>query len=173
MSESLQSVLIGQSPLYGLIVVALIFTAARPIRAGAGELRSLARIFLAGIACQCVHLIEELVTGFHHQFPRLLGLADWSAEFFVAFNVVWLALWALSAAAVDLRMRASLFPMWFFAFGMVGNAIWHPLFAVAKGGYFPGLFTSPLVGAAGVVVLRRLFAATGVDRGSSAGLKPL
>ena len=168
MSESLQSILIGQSALYVLILVALIFTAARPIRADATEMRSLSRIFLVGIACQCVHLVEEFVTGFHHQFPTLLGLAPWSAEFFVAFNIVWLALWALSAATVDWRLRVVLFPVWFFAFGMVGNAIWHPLLAIAKGGYFPGLFTSPIVGAAGVVVLRRLVAVTGVKRQRSA-----
>ncbi len=168
MSENLQSILIGQSALYVLILVALIFTAARPIRSDAAELRGLSRIFLFGIACQCVHLIEEFVTGFHLQFPRLLGLTGWSAEFFVAFNVACLASWALSAAAVDLRMRVVLFPVWFFAFGMVGNAIWHPLLAIAKGGYFPGLFTSPIVGATGFIVLRRLVAVTGVNRQRSA-----
>jgi len=32
----------------------------------------------------------------------------------------------------------------------MANAIAHPLLAVAAGGYFPGLVSSPFIGAAGV-----------------------
>ena len=35
----------------------------------------------------------------------------------------------------------------FLAIGMVLNGIVHPLLSVRAGGYFPGLVTSPLVGA--------------------------
>ncbi len=36
------------------------------------------------------------------------------------------------------------------------NGVVHPLLAVASGGYFPGLWSSPLVGIVGVLLLRAL-----------------
>ncbi len=165
MSDGLRSILLGQAALYAVMAAALGLAFARPVTAEAPQLRALGRLFLIGVACQCVHLIEELVTGFHQELPRLLGLADWSVEFFISFNVIWLALWAGAAAAIESRSRAAFFPIWFFALGMVGNAIWHPLLAMARRGYFPGLFTSPIVGVAGVVVLRRLLAVTAARSG--------
>ncbi|MBI2569230.1 MAG: hypothetical protein HYV63_19595 [Candidatus Schekmanbacteria bacterium] len=48
------------------------------------------------------------------------------------------------------------------------NGIGHPLFAVASGGYFPGLITSPLIGVAGVVLWGRLLRATAERLGDSA-----
>jgi len=53
-------------------------------------------------------------------------------------------------------MRVAFFPVRFFAIGMVGNAIWHPLLCLATGGYFPGLWTSPFGGVIGVILLSRL-----------------
>jgi hypothetical protein len=43
---------------------------------------------------------------------------------------------------------------------MTGNGVAHPLLSVATGGYFPGLFTSPVVGGIGLVLLSRLWKAT-------------
>lgn len=156
-SDGLRSILLGQSALYVLMCVALLLTFTREPRAGPGHVHGLARTFLLCLSLQCVHLIEEFVTGFHVELPRLLGLVPWSAEFFLSFNIVWLAVWIVAAVGIEARVRLALFPIWFFALGMVANAIWHPLLAVAKGGYFPGLLTSPVVGAAGVLVLRGLW----------------
>jgi len=84
----------------------------------------------------------------------------WPSEFFVIFNLVWIALWLLAAVGVKRGMRTAFFPLWFFAIGMVGNALWHPLLSLATGGYFPGLFTSPFAGIIGVMLLSRLWKLT-------------
>ena len=47
------------------------------------------------------------------------------------------------------------------------NGLAHPLLAARTGGYFPGLFSSPLVGVVvGVLLLRRLFLVTGEPHSS-------
>ncbi len=89
-----------------------------------------------------------------------LGLSPWSAEFFVAFNVVWIAIWVLSAVALWEGSRWALAPIWFFAIGMTLNGIAHPLLALQAAGYFPGLASSPVVGVFGVVLWSRLLAFT-------------
>lgn len=156
----MRSIVAGQSALYVLAAVALLLTVMRATPRDPRQVADLRRVFLAGVACQCIHMIEELLTGFHVLLPAVFGQAPWSVEFFVTFNVIWIAIWVLAAAGVERRPRLALFPIWFFALGMVGNGIWHPLLALLRQGYFPGLFTSPLVGIAGVVVMRRLLAAT-------------
>jgi hypothetical protein len=55
-----------------------------------------------------------------------------------------------------MRRRAALFPLWFLAIGGVANGLAHPSFSLRTGGYFPGLVTSPLVGFASLLLLRRL-----------------
>lgn len=160
MSEGVRSIVAGQSALYVLAAVALLLTVVRATPRDPRQIADLRRAFLAGVACQCIHMIEELLTGFHVLLPAVFGQPAWSAEFFVTFNVAWIAVWVLAAAALEGWPRLALFPIWFFGLGMVGNAVWHPLLALLRQGYFPGLFTSPLVGIAGVVVMRRLIAAT-------------
>jgi len=58
-------------------------------------------------------------------------------------------------------MRAALFPLWFLAIASLANGVAHPLLSVQAGRYFPGLFTSPLVGVAGLALLRQMALATG------------
>ena len=87
------------------------------------------------------------MTGFHERFPQMLGLPAWSGEFFVAFNLFWISVWVLSSIGVRTNFRPAFFPVWFFAIGMAGNGFAHPALAIAAAGYFPGLFTSPVVGA--------------------------
>jgi hypothetical protein len=77
-------------------------------------------------------------------------------QFFVSFNLFWLAIWILSASAFAARRRAAFFPLWFLAIGCTANGIAHPLLSMRTGGYFPGLVTSLAVGVIGVVLLRRL-----------------
>jgi len=45
------------------------------------------RLFLIGLAAQCMHFMEEFVTRFQDRFPTLLGLLAWSENFFVVFNL--------------------------------------------------------------------------------------
>lgn len=155
-----QSILLAQLPLYVLAAVALSLAARRRLAHDPSKVAALVRAFLIGIACQCVHLLEEFLTGFHVALPRVFGLAPWSDEFFITFNVVWLAIWVLAAVGVQAGWQAATFPIWFFALGMAGNGVWHLLLAAGTGAYFPGLMSSPLVGVAGFVVLRRIAHAT-------------
>jgi hypothetical protein len=117
-----------------------------------------APVFLIAIALQCLHFAEEFSTGFQKLFPERLGMAPWTDVFFVAFNMVWLCLWSLAAAAISagLSLRLASIAVWFLTLAAIGNGIAHPVLAIMAGGYFPGLATSPFLGAAGLVLLRRL-----------------
>ena len=156
MPDSLQSIVLGLIPLQIILLVAFGLTLARRPRTDPAARDRLIALFLVGIAAQSCHFIEEFVAGFHCRWPELLGLSPWSAEFFVAFNASWIAVWAVSAAGLRAGIRAALFPTWFFAIGMTVNLVGHPLLALNAGGYFPGLWTSPVVGAIGVTLLGRL-----------------
>lgn len=109
---------------------------------------------------QSVHFAEEWATGFHVRFPALLGLAPMPLSFFVLFNLAWIAIWIASIPFLRRGRRQAFFAAWFLALAGVLNAVAHPLMAIASGGYFPGLITSPAVGIAGVILWQRLQKAT-------------
>lgn len=161
MNENLSSILLGLIPLYVVAGLALLFTI---FRRGAKPDPTLTQrfihLFLLGIALQCIHFIEEFVTGFYTRFPAFLGLAPWPAEFFVTFNLAWIAIWIVSAIGIYYNFQAAYFPVWFFTLGMIVNGIFHPLLALNSRGYFPGLFTSPAVGIIGVVLMIKLWELT-------------
>ncbi|MEM7350609.1 MAG: HXXEE domain-containing protein [Acidobacteriota bacterium] len=161
MGEELGSFLRGTGGLSLLLAVSVVLTWVRPWRRkSSGDRSRLARWLLIGIAAQCFHSIEELLGEFYIRFPEFFGLVPWSIDLWVAFNIVWVALWILAALGLVAGWRLALLPTWFFALGMAANGIAHPLLAVASGGYFPGLVTSPLVGILGVWLLRLLWVAT-------------
>lgn len=112
----------------------------------------------AGI--QCLHFAEEFATGFYVRFPELFGLPPMSVSFFVAFNLIWLAIWVASIPGVHLAQPAAIFAAWLLAIAAMLNGIGHPVLAIMTGGYFPGLVTSPFIGAAGVLLWLRLRDAT-------------
>src|SRR5215470_18025457 len=115
MSENLRSILVGTAGLSAGAVVALLLSI---VRRPLGDLvvrQRTARLFLIGLAAQCLHFMEELVTRFQDRFPTLLGLPAWSERFFVVFNLVCLSIWILSAVGVQKGYRVALFPVWFFA----------------------------------------------------------
>ncbi len=155
MSE-LRSIVVGAVGLEVAAVAALVLAV---VRRGGSDGRA-ARLLLAGTALQAMHFAEEYATGFQVRFPALRGLPPWSDGFFVSFNVAWLAIWTVAAIGLRRGVRAAFFPAWFFALAGIGNGIMHPACSLAVRGYFPGLFTSPLVGGAGVLLCRRLWAAT-------------
>lgn len=153
--------ILGPSVLYAVALVALVLTIVRrPGKSPADAVEEIVRLYLIGIAFQCLHFTEEFVTGFYIRAPQFLGLVAWPSAFFVIFNLVWIALWLVAAVGMKSRVRAAFFPVWFFAVGMVGNAIWHPLLSVTTGGYFPGLYTSPFAGIIGVMMISRLWKLT-------------
>jgi len=160
-ADALRSVLVGTSGLALVACVALTLTLSRaPVRIGAAAQNRTTALIAMCLILQCAHFIEEYTTRFHERFPSLLGLAPWSASFFVAFNVFWLIVWALAAQGIRSGSRVAFFPLWFFAMAMIVNGIAHPLLAVRAGGYFPGLITAPIVGIAGVALWMRLIALT-------------
>jgi hypothetical protein len=161
MSEGARSMILGPSVLYGVAAIALVLTIVRrPAKNSTNAVDAIILLYLVGVSFQCLHFTEEYVTRFYVRAPEFLGFVAWPSEFFVIFNLVWIALWLLAAVGVKGGMRAAYFPLWFFAIGMVGNAIWHPLLCLATGGYFPGLFTSPFAGIIGVMLLSRLWKLT-------------
>jgi len=161
MNEDLRSVLTGTAGLSAAAVVALLLTIVRkPVDSDLAGRERTARLFLIGLAAQCLHFMEEFVTRFQDRFPALLGLPAWPENFFVAFNLLWLTVWILSAIGLQRGYRAALFPAWFFAIAAIANGIAHPLLALVARGYFPGLISSPVLGVLGVLLWRRLLALT-------------
>jgi hypothetical protein len=163
MDDDLRSMMAGPAPLYILAALALALTwRRRGYTQSRDDCDRLIDLVVLGIAAQCLHFTEEFVTGFHVRAPRVLGLVPWSSEFFVTFNLVWLAVWTVSLVGIRHRIQAAWFPVWFFALAMTGNGVAHPLLSVATGGYFPGLYTSPVVGGIGLALLSRLWKTTGM-----------
>jgi hypothetical protein len=161
MNENLRSILTGTAGLSAGAVLALLLTILRrPVDGDPAGRERTARVFLIGLAAQCMHFMEEFVTRFQDRFPTLLGLSAWSNNFFVVFNLIWLSIWILSAIGLRRGYRFAFFPVWFFAIGAIVNGIAHPILSVVAHGYFPGLITSPIVGVLGVLLWLRLQALT-------------
>jgi hypothetical protein len=162
MSENLRSILTGTAVLWMGAAIALLLTILRhPVDGDLAGREQTARLFLLGLAVQCMHFMEEFITHFQDRFPALLGLPPWSERFFVAFNLIWLSIWILSTIGMQKGYRFALFPVWFFAIAAIANGIAHPLLAVVAHGYFPGLITSPILGILGVMLWLRLLGITG------------
>lgn len=157
MSEQLRSILLGLSGLYLALIISFFLTVYKsPVQMEKGQRDNLINFFLLGISVQCFHFIEEYITGFYVRFPKFLGLSPWPAGFFVSFNLFWIAVWTASVIGIRRNYRAAYFPLWFFITGMILNLIAHPLLALANKGYFPGLFTSPLAGIMGIILLNKM-----------------
>jgi hypothetical protein len=138
MDDNLRSVLTGTAGLSAGAVVALFLTILRrPVGGDLVGRERTVRLFLIGLAAQCLHFMEEFVTRFQDRFPTLLGLPAWSQNFFVVFNLIWLRVWILSGIAMRRGYRLALFPVWFFAIGAIANGIAHPMLAVVAQGYSP------------------------------------
>ena len=158
MTELLPSIL----SLSAIAGVALWLTISRGgITANSATIKPAVRGAVLATAAQAVHFAEEWATGFHERFPAAFGLPPMSLRLFVAFNLVWLGIWSLSAWGLTRHRRIALFPLWFLGAAGVANGFFHPLLALDSGSYFPGLVTSPLMGVVGVLLVVRLARATG------------
>lgn len=149
------SVFLGTLGLTLVVLAALVLTIARG-RVSASSIGRIRLVATAAILFQLGHFIEEALHQFYVRFPALLGLAPWSREFFLAFNLCWPAAWILAVVGINAFWRVSVFALWFLAIASMANGVIHPLFAFAIGGYFPGLWTSPFVGILGVVLFRAM-----------------
>ncbi len=131
-----------------------------------------ARALALAVGVQSVHFAEEAATGLHERLGALLGLPGIPLSVFVAFNLMWLGIWVASVPGVRSARGAAFFAAWFLAIAGMFNGIAHPLLAIAAGGYFPGLLSSPFIGIASVWLWLRLRRATR-PRGSADGsLRP-
>ena len=157
LNEELQSFLIGTIPLDIVMVVAIGLSALRGPGVADSAMRRRTLVAAgAAIAVQSAHFAEEWIGGFNCRFPELLGLAPWSVELWATFNLFWIGLWVLSMTGIRARVHVALFPVWFLGIAGALNCVAHPLLALAAEGYFPGLWTSPLCGLSGGLLLRQL-----------------
>ncbi len=124
------------------------------------ERRAAARALAVAVGVQSVHFTEEAATGFHERFPALFDLPSMPFSLFVIFNMTWIVIWIASVPGLRSVRPGAFFAAWFLAIAGVLNGIAHPLLAIADGGYFPGLVSSPFIGGAGAWVWLRLRGAT-------------
>lgn len=158
MDEILRSFALGTLGLAAAAVLALAMTILRKPNQNPIRQQAVSRIAMIAAAGHLLHSGEEWLTGFAQRFPEFLGLTAWPDQLFVGFNLVWIAIWFVSAKAIP--QRWAFFPLWFMAIGFMGNAVAHPLMAASVGGYFPGLVSAPLSGLLGLFVAQRLLSAT-------------
>ena len=162
MSLELRSFLLGTIPLDVLMIVALRLTLTRgPGSSDPAARRRVSGFLAVAIVTQGVHFAEEWAADFNERFPALLGLHPWSIELWAGFNLVWMAIWCLSLLGLRRGWRPALFPVWFLALACLINCVAHPLLALAAGGYFPGLWSSPVCGLVGVPFYAALARFTG------------
>jgi hypothetical protein len=96
-------------------------------------------------------------------------LTVWSDTFFVIFNLTWLVVWAVAIVGLRKFPRVAAIPLWFLAIASAVNGVAHPIMSVAVAGYFPGLWSSLIVGILGFILLHRLFLATSTTGGIDGG----
>ena len=145
--------------LAALAALGLVLSRRSPPECGV-ERHAAARALAVAVGLQGVHFAEEAATGFHERLGPLLGLPGMPLAAFVVFNLAWLGIWVASVPGLRSAHAAAFFAAWFLAIAGMLNGIAHPLLAVAADGYFPGLVSSPFIGAASVWLWFRLRSAT-------------
>jgi hypothetical protein len=160
MSDTTSGIIVGTAGLALAFLLSLVFALRGPVLSREHALR-VRPIAAASTVAQSLHFAEELSNRFYVRFPEVLGLAPWPFTFFVVFNLTWVALWCVAIVAITTFPRPSAVALWFLALASVANGVVHPLLSLVVRGYFPGLWTSVLVGILGFVLLRRLASTTG------------
>jgi hypothetical protein len=150
------TLVLGLAVLWSLVLVR---RRTSPPEAGPQRLAA-ARALAVSVGVQGVHFAEEAATGFHERFGELFGLPGMPFAFFLAFNLLWLAIWVASVPGLRSGRALAFFAAWFLAIAGMLNGIAHPLLGIAAGGYFPGVVSSPFIGAAAVWLWLRLRGAT-------------
>lgn len=158
MSPVLQSILFGTSALSVLVATSLLISHYRnPFKRE--SLNSIRITVYIGVVLHLCHSSEEALTGFHRRFPELLGLAPWPIGFFISFNLIWISIWLISLRYLA-QHKIFVAAIWFLTLASLLNGLSHPAISLAVGGYFPGLYSSPLLAVLGIILLRQLRAGT-------------
>ena len=146
----------------GLAAVAAVLLAQNRPSPAENDSRRLAasHALVLALVVQGIHFAEETATGFPERLGALLGIPAMPMFFFLAFNLLWLGIWVVSIPGIRSARTGAFFAAWFLAIAGMINAIAHPILAVAANGYFPGLVSSPFIGAAGLRLWFRLREAT-------------
>lgn len=119
------------------------------------------RAFLAVILAQAAHSVEEYVFRLYDvlapaRFVAGLFSSDLARGFAIANAlIVAFGVWCY-AARVRVGAPSARAFAWFWALLELGNGIGHTAFAIAAGGYFPGVGTAPLLVATGAYLAIRL-----------------
>ena len=104
--------------------------------------------FLALILAQAAHSVEEYVFGLYQVFgpARFVSglLSDDLARGFIIANaaLVLFGLWCYMAR-VRTGHRSAVAWAWLWVFVECGNGVAHPVIALMRGAYFPGVATAP------------------------------
>jgi hypothetical protein len=159
MTNDYSSVIIGTSGLTVAAIIALLLAVSRR-SISTLNLPRVRRLTVLGILLQVCHFSEEYRSQFYVRFPEVLGLRPWSATFFASFNLAWVTIWVGCIALLRSYPRTAISPIWFLGIASAANGVVHPILSLTTSGYFPGLWTSPLVGILGVVLLRTLASST-------------
>lgn len=114
--------------------------------------------YLAALAIQFLHFMEEYVYGFQFRVAEIMdGMPPFNVNVFVAFNMIAYCLFLLAGLGMYKGMKFPMVIVWFFAICVLGNAVWHLLLTLRVGGYFPGLYTSFAGWVLGPILLKRLW----------------
>lgn len=120
--------------------------------------------FLALIMAQAAHSIEEYAFRLFDvlapaRFISNLVSSDLARGFAIAnLALVLFGVWCYVARVRPGRPSARSLA-WFWALLELGNGIGHSAFALARGGYFPGIATAPLLLGLSVYLIAKLAAA--------------
>jgi hypothetical protein len=143
--------------MFGLVISFLVW-AARPTSYGSAK--RILPVYTVGLVVMVLHCGEEYLTGFYRQFPALFGY-EWTAGQFLAFNAMWIGIFALAAWGMRCEIAVAYLVAWFFGLSAgIGNGAAHVLLSLWQRRYFPGLFTAPFCLVVGILIVRRLVAAS-------------
>lgn len=118
--------------------------------------RRILPVLIVAVLVQCLHLGEELWSGFYRAFPPVMGSEPWSARRFLMFNGAWLGVFVLAGVGIMRGWRPAYLATLFLAIGGgIGNGLGHIALAIRANGYFPGLYTAPFALAIGIALLER------------------
>ena len=117
-------------------------------------------LYLAAVAAQMIHMVEEYATDFPGEFSSLFHLNLFNRDFFaITFMGIFGALWLLTALGLLYRNPIANFMLWFFLIGPgLVNSVAHFSFPFFSGHfhYFPGLVTVLLPTIFTILVIRVL-----------------